>query len=71
VPLGHHLAGVWILHAVPRRMPTWRMAISVAAVLLLLTPLTRAPVLTTGLIVLVLLAANVATTGILATADSA
>ena len=63
VPVAIYLAGVWALHEVPRPMPTWRMAFSpVAIVLVLLTPLTPAPVLLTGLVVAGLLAAKIATT---------
>jgi len=63
VPVAVYVAGTWVLHDVPRAMPAWRMAMSPAAVvLILLAPLTPAPVLATGVVVVGLLAAKVATT---------
>jgi low temperature requirement protein LtrA len=62
VPVAVYLVGVWILHDVPRPMPAWRMALAPgAAGLVLLTPATGLPVLSTGVILVALLAAKVAT----------
>jgi hypothetical protein len=62
VPVAVYLVGTWLLHDVPRSMPAWRMALSpVAAVLVLLAPLTPTPVLVIGVIVVVLLAVRMAT----------
>ena len=62
VPVAIYITGTWVLHDLPRPMPTWRMALSpAAAVLVLLAPLTPLPVLATGLVVAGLLVAKVAT----------
>lgn len=63
IPVSVYLAGVWVLHDVPRPMPRPRMALSpIAVVLVLLTPLTPQPILFTGIIVVGLLAVKLATT---------
>ena len=62
VPVAIFLAGIWVLHDVPRPMPGWRMALSpIAIFLVLLTPLTPQPILLTGVVVVGLLAAKIAT----------
>jgi low temperature requirement protein LtrA len=62
VPVAVYLVGIWFLHDVPRRMPTWRMAVSpIAALLCLVAPLTPMPVLAVGVIVVTLLVVRVAT----------
>jgi hypothetical protein len=67
VPVAVYLVGIWFLHDVPRRMPTWRMAVSpIAALLCLVAPLTPMPVLAVGVIVVTLLVVRVATAEIAA-----
>jgi low temperature requirement protein LtrA len=62
VPVAVYLLGVWVLHDVPRPMSRLRMALSpVAAVLVLLTPLTPQPILVTGVVVGGLLVAKLGT----------
>ena len=54
---------IWVLHDVPRPQTRLRMVLSpIAIVLLLLAPLTPFPVLLSGVIVVGLLAAKIATT---------
>ena len=61
VPVAVYCLGIWFLHDVPRPMPTWRMALTPAAMgLVLLTPLTPAPVLLAGIVLAVLLGIRVA-----------
>jgi len=63
VPVAIYLAGIWVLHDVPRPMSRARMLMSPIAVLLvLLTPLTPQPVFLTGAVVVGLLAARIAST---------
>lgn len=63
VPVAVYLAGIWILHDVPRSMSRSRMVLSpVAIVLVLLTPLTPQPIFLTAAIVVLLLAARLAST---------
>lgn len=63
IPVSIYVAGVWVLHDLPRTMSRLRMALSpVAVVLVLLTPLTPQPILLTGIVVVGLLATKVATT---------
>ena len=60
IPIAIYVLGTWALHDVPRPMPAWRMALSpLAAVLVLLAPLTPAPALVIGLILTGLLAARI------------
>ncbi|HEY5860362.1 MAG TPA: low temperature requirement protein A [Actinomycetota bacterium] len=62
VPVAVYVMGTWLLHDVPRPMPAWRMALSpIAALLVLMAPLTATPVLAVGVIVVALLVAKVAT----------
>jgi low temperature requirement protein LtrA len=63
IPVAIYLAGIWVLHDVPRPMSRLRMTLSpIAIVLVLLTPFTPQPILFTGVVVGVLLAAKLATT---------
>jgi low temperature requirement protein LtrA len=63
IPVAIYLAGIWVLHDVPRPMSRLRMALSPVAVgLVLLTPLTPQPIFLTGAIVVALLAAKIITT---------
>lgn len=63
IPVAIYLAGIWLLHDVPRPMSRLRMSLSpVAIVLVLLTPLTPQPIFLTGAVVVALLAAKIATT---------
>jgi len=62
IPVAVYLAGIWLLHDVPRPMSRLRMTLSpVAIVLVLLTPLTPQPIFLTGAVVVGLLAAKLAT----------
>lgn len=64
VPVSVYLISVWVLHDVPRPMSRLRKALSpVAAVLVLLTPLTPQPILLTGVVVGGLLVAKLGTDG--------
>ena len=59
VPIAIYVLGTWVLHDLPRPLPTWRMSLSpVAAALVLLAPLTAVPALLIGLILAGLLAAR-------------
>jgi low temperature requirement protein LtrA len=59
VPVAIYLAGIWVLHDVPRPLSRLRMSLTpVAIVLVLLTPLTPQPILLTGVVVGLLLAAK-------------
>jgi hypothetical protein len=63
VPVVIYLAGIWVLHDVPRPMSRLRMSLSpLAMALILLTPFTAYPVFLTGVIVIALLAAKIVTT---------
>lgn len=63
VPVAIYILSVWLLHDVPHQMSRSRMALSpVAVVLVLLTPLTSQPIFLTGVIVVGLLTAKIATT---------
>jgi low temperature requirement protein LtrA len=63
IPTAIYLAGIWMLHDVPRPMSKLRMVLSpVAIVFVLLTPLTPQPILATGVVVGGLLVAKLATT---------
>ncbi len=62
VPVAIYLAGIWVLHDVPRPLSRLRMSLTpVAIVLVLLTPLTPQPILLTGAVVGLLLMAKLAT----------
>jgi low temperature requirement protein LtrA len=62
IPIAIYVVGTWVLHDLPRPMPGWRMALNpLAAVLVLLAPLTPAPALAIGLILTGLLAARIVT----------
>ena len=59
IPVAIYLAGIWVLHDVPRPLSRLRMSLTpVAIVLVLLTPLTPQPILLTGVVVGLLLAAK-------------
>jgi hypothetical protein len=59
IPVAIYLAGIWVLHDVPRPLSRLRMSLTpVAVVLVLLTPLTPQPILLTGVVVGLLLAAK-------------
>ena len=59
IPVAIYLAGIWVLHDVPRPLSRLRMSLMpVAIVLVLLTPLTPQPILLTGVVVGLLLAAK-------------
>jgi low temperature requirement protein LtrA len=61
VPVAIYLGGVWVLHDVPRPMSRLRMSLTpIAIVMILLTPFTPYPVFLTGVIVVALLAAKIA-----------
>jgi low temperature requirement protein LtrA len=63
IPAAIYLAGIWVLHDVPRSMSRLRMSLSpVAIVLVLLTPTTPQPIFLTGVVVVALLVAKIATT---------
>jgi len=63
IPVAIYLAGIWVLHDLPRPMSRLRMSLSpVAIVLVLLTPLSSQPIFLTGAIVVGLLAAKIMTT---------
>ena len=63
VPVAVYVVGIWVLHDVPRPIPTWRMALSpIAALLVLVAPLTPAPALAIGLILATLLSARILST---------
>ncbi len=63
VPTAMYLAGIWVLHDVPRRMSRLRMVLTpIAVVAVLLTPLTPQPIFLTAAVVVALLAAKLATT---------
>lgn len=60
VPVAIYLAGVWVLHDLPRPMSRLRMSLTpVAALLVLLTPLSPVPVLLSGIVVVCLLALRI------------
>ncbi len=62
VPVAIYLAGIWVLHDVPRPLSRLRMSLTpMAIVLVLLTPLTPQPILLTGVVVGLLLVAKLAT----------
>ena len=62
IPVAVYLAGIWVLHDVPRPLSRLRMWLTPAAiVLVLLTPLTPQPILLTGVVVGGLLAAKLLT----------
>jgi low temperature requirement protein LtrA len=62
VPVAIYLASIWVLHDVPRPQSRLRMSLTpVAIVLVLLTPFTPQPILLTGVVVGLLLAARLAT----------
>lgn len=61
-PVAIYLAGIWVLHDVPRPLSRMRMSLTpVAIVLVLLTPLTPQPILLTGVVVGGLLVAKLVT----------
>jgi low temperature requirement protein LtrA len=63
IPVAIYLAGIWVLHDVPRPMSRLRLVLSPVAIgLVLLTPLTPGPIFLTGAIVVALLAAKILTT---------
>ena len=63
IPVAIYLAGIWVLHDVPREQSRLRMVLSpIAVVVVLLTPLTPAPILLAGVVVVGLLIAKLATT---------
>lgn len=63
IPVALYLAGIWLLHDVPRSMSRLRTALSPLAIaLVLLTPLAPQPIFLTGAIVVGLLAAKIVTT---------
>ncbi len=63
IPVALYLAGIWLLHDVPRSMSRLRTALSpVAIALVLLTPLAPQPIFLTGAIVVGLLGAKIVTT---------
>ncbi len=63
IPVAIYLAGIWVLHDVPRPMSRLRMVlIPIAVGLVLLTPFTPQPILLTGAVVVALLAAKLAST---------
>ena len=58
-PVAIYLAGIWLLHDVPRPLSRLRMSLTpIGVVLVLLTPLTPQPILLTGVVVGLLLAAK-------------
>ena len=62
IPVAIYLASIWVLHDVPRPQSRLRMSLTpVAIVLVLLTPLTPQPILLTGLVTGLLLAAKIVT----------
>lgn len=62
VPVAIYLGGIWVLHDVPRPMHRPRMVLSpIAIVVVLLTPFTSQPIMLTSVVVVVLLAARIAT----------
>ena len=62
IPVAIYLAGIWVLHDLPRPASRSRMALTPVAVLLvLLTPLTPQPIFLTGVVVVGLLAARIMT----------
>jgi low temperature requirement protein LtrA len=62
IPVAIYLAGLWVLHDLPRPLSRLRMSLTpIAIVLVLLTPLTPQPILLTGLVVGALLAAKLVT----------
>jgi low temperature requirement protein LtrA len=63
VPTAVYIAGIWVLHDVPRPMSRLRMALSPMAVaVLLLMPFAPQPIFLTGVVVVALLASKIATT---------
>ncbi len=63
IPVAIYLAGVWVLHDLPRPMSRVRLALTpVAIMLVLLTPLTPQPIFLTGAVVVGLLTVRVITT---------
>jgi low temperature requirement protein LtrA len=63
IPVAVYLAGLWLLHDVPRPMSRLRMALSpVAIVLVLLAPLTPQPIFLIGAVVVGLLVAKILST---------
>lgn len=62
LPVATYLAGIWVLHDVPRPMPRLRLWLTpLAIVLVLLTPLTPQPILLIGVVVVGLLGAKLVT----------
>ena len=62
IPVAIYLAGIWVLHDVPRPLSRLRMSLTpIAIVLVLLTPLTPQPILLTGVVTGLLLAAKLVT----------
>ncbi len=60
IPVAIYLAGIWVLHDLPRPMSRLRLLLSpVAIVLVLLTPLTPQPIFLTGAVVVGLLGAKI------------
>jgi len=60
VPVSIYLAGIWVLHDLPRPMSPLRMALDpIAIALVLVSPLLPHPVLLTGIILVSLLAAKI------------